>query len=193
MGLAVGADPGSHGPEDNIYNPSRPRRPNAPLRHVVNLSNNLRNHLYARALKIWEDDTIGTCYLACGLKAAKEVFVSVSTTDRPVLNQQIYRRATAMGNPLKFANAAASISPDHSVYPSFETCNINGDGSSLSGTTSGCGPEGEVGPETKGVRTSATPVALLPRVPKGGHLSPCLQPLLAATLPTYMPVPGRYS
>ena len=122
MGRAVGADPGSHGPEDNLYNPSRLRRPNAPLPPFANLFNNLRSQLYARALKIWEDDTtIGTCYIACGLKAAKEAFVSVSTTDRPVLNQQIYRRATAMGNPLKFANAAASISPDHSVYPSFET------------------------------------------------------------------------
>jgi hypothetical protein len=132
MGRAVGADPWSHAPEDNIYNPSRPRRPNAPLRPFANLSNNLRSRLYARALKIWEDDTIGTCYLACGLKAAKEAFVSVSTTDRPVLNQQIYGRATAMGNHLKLANAAASISPDHSVNPFFETCNINGDGSSLS-------------------------------------------------------------
>jgi hypothetical protein len=59
--------------------------------------------------------------------------------------------------------------------------------------TSECGPEGEIGPETKGARTSAAPVALPLSVPLGGHVSPCLLLLLAATLQTYMPVPGRYS
>jgi hypothetical protein len=85
-------------------------------------------------LKIWEDDTIGTGYLACGLKAAKEAFVSVFTTDRHVLKQQIYRRATAMGKLLEVANTAAtgSNSPDHSVNIATEMCNIDGDGNSLS-------------------------------------------------------------
>jgi hypothetical protein len=81
LGRVVGAGPCSHGPEDDPYSPSRPRRPNAPLRPFANLSNNLRNQLYARALKIWEDDTIRNGYLACGLKAAKEAFVRVTTTD----------------------------------------------------------------------------------------------------------------
>jgi hypothetical protein len=102
------------------------------LRPFANISNNLRIQLYARALKIREDDTIGTGYSACGLEAAKEAFVSIPTTDRPILKQQIYRRAIVMGQLLKVANAAASISPDHSVDPSVEKCNINGDGNSLS-------------------------------------------------------------
>jgi hypothetical protein len=149
VGRVVGADPCSHGPEDDLYNPSHPRRANAPLRPFANLSNNLRNQLYAPALKIWEDDTIGTGYLACGLKAAKEAVVIVSTTDRPVLKQQIYRRATAMGKLLNVANTTAtgSINPDHSVNISVKICNINGDGNSFSSMERprGAGRKGESG------------------------------------------------
>jgi hypothetical protein len=96
------------------------------------LSNNFRNKLYALAFEMWEDDTLGSTYLAFGLKAAREAFVSVSTTDRPGLKQQIYMRVIAMGKLLVVANAVASISPDHSVNPPVGTCKINGDGNSLS-------------------------------------------------------------
>jgi hypothetical protein len=114
------------GPEDDLYNPSCPRRPNATLRPFANLSNNLYNQLYAHALKIWQGDTIGTGYLTCGLKAAKEAFVSVSTTDRPGFKLQSYKRPKAIEKLQEAASTAASISPDHSVYPSVEMRNMNG-------------------------------------------------------------------
>jgi hypothetical protein len=115
------------------------------------MPNNLRNQLYARSLKIWEDNTIGTCYLAHRLKAAKEAFVSVSATDRPGLKQQIYRRAIAMGKLLNVANAAASTSPDHSVNYSVETCNNHGDGNSISSVERprGAGRKGKSGRKQK--------------------------------------------
>jgi hypothetical protein len=93
----------------------------------------------------------GNGYLAYKLKAAKEAFVSVSATDRPGLKQQIYRRATAMGKLLKVANAAASISPDHSVNHSVETCNIHGDGNRISSVERprGAGRKGKSGRKQK--------------------------------------------
>jgi hypothetical protein len=85
----------------------------------------------------------------CGLKSVKEAFVSVFTTDCPGLKQQMHRRATAMGKPLKVANAGTSNCPDYSINPSVETCkpiSMATEIAFLWGATSGCGCEGEVGP-----------------------------------------------
>ena len=86
-----------------LYNPARPRRAKAALRPFVNLTLQERKQLYARAVEIWDGNTTGATYLECGLKAAEEAFVSVTSLDHRLIKVQVYKRMSALGKLLKAA------------------------------------------------------------------------------------------